>query len=89
MMQVRFKTVALWSLVKHSTTEPLRSPVFLRKDHIMENVLKFQTLLACQNGLDKQYKPRSVLLKKQFDQGIPCSVLLFFAVLTSKDLGQS
>ena len=32
------------------------------------NVLKSWTLIADQNGLDKQCKHR---LKKQFDQGIP------------------
>ena len=34
----------------------------------LENVLKFQSLVACQQGIDKIRLP----LKKQYDQGLPC-----------------
>ena len=43
------------------------------------NILKLQTLVAWQKGIDKQCRPRSdflrssrIRLQKQSDQGLPC-----------------
>ena len=53
-----------------------RRQVFLCHLGPMVDVLKFQTLVACQKVIDKQHRPRSdCFLVKQSDQGLPC--LLF------------
>ena len=48
---------------------------YARKSHMKNyhwvNVLKIQTLVACQKSLDKQSRPRSDC-KKQSDQDLPC-----------------
>ena len=40
----------------------------------MVNALKFRTLVACQNSLDKQHRPNQTA--SEDDQGLPC--LLFY-----------